>query len=150
MFNERINQDLKRAQLARDVFVVTTLRGIKTALQYAAIAQQGGRDALTDEVSVAILRKEVKKRQESAELYRRGGNQERAQAELREKEIIECYLPAMIPVESLSMLVDDAIQELGGKEQTTMGQVIGLVKTKVASTAEGATIAKLVRERLTI
>src|ERR671929_50955 len=93
---ERIDQDLKQAMLAGDKTLVTTLRGLKSAILYAEVAK-GSRDkGLSDEEVVEILTKEAKKRQESADMYSQGGSAEKAEAELTEKTVIEKYLPAQL------------------------------------------------------
>src|SRR5438270_12084079 len=93
MLEGRLEQDLKTALLAKDSQKVTTLRGLKSALLNVKIAE-GKRDSgLTDEEIEKVLAKESKKRQESADLYKQGGDETRATAELEEKAIIDAYLP---------------------------------------------------------
>ncbi|MGH7192054.1 MAG: GatB/YqeY domain-containing protein, partial [Candidatus Saccharimonadales bacterium] len=93
---ERLEKDIKDALLAGDKTRVTTLRMLKAALLNVKVAQ-GKRDSgLSDEEVQASLSKESKKRQESAELYRQGGNQEKAEAELAEKAVIDSYLPKQL------------------------------------------------------
>jgi uncharacterized protein YqeY len=144
----RIDQDLKQALLAGDKVLATTLRGLKSVILYAEVAQ-GLRDTgLDDDAIIALFAKESKKRQESADLYRKGGSDERAEAELTEKKVIEQYLPAQLSDEALIAIVDAAIAESGASGPQAMGQVIGLVKQKAGVGADGGRIAVLVKERL--
>jgi uncharacterized protein YqeY len=115
---------------------------------YAEVAQGVRGVCLPDDQIIVLLSKEAKKRQESADLYKQGGNEERATAELTEKKVIETYLPAQMSEEELVAAVDAAILELGASGAAAMGQVIGLVKQKTAGQADGARIAQLVKERL--
>lgn len=76
MLKQKIEQDIKTAMLAGDKTLVMTLRGLKSAILYIEVAQ-GIRDTgLPDAEVIDLLAKEAKKRQESADLYKQGGNQE--------------------------------------------------------------------------
>ncbi len=103
---------------------------------------------MSDEEIVALLTKEAKKRQESADLYKQGGNDEKAEAELAEKRIIEGYLPKQLTDDELIDLIDIVIKELGASGTTAMGQVIGVVKQRAVGQADGARIAQLVKQQL--
>jgi uncharacterized protein YqeY len=145
---QQIDQDLKAAMLAGDKTLTTTLRGLKSAILNMEIAQ-GSRDSGLSEVdTINVLAKESKKRQESADLYVQGGNQERADAELQEKSVIERYLPRQISEEDLIKLINQAITDMGANSPQQMGQVIGAVKQKAGASADGGTIARLVKEKL--
>jgi len=148
MLKAQIDQDLKKALLAGDKVLATTLRGLKSVILYAEVAQ-GNRDkGLDDESIVALFAKEAKKRQESADLYIKGGSPERAEAELIEKTVVEGYLPKQLSDDALAQIVDDVVQQLGVSGQQAMGQVIATVKQKTAGSADGGRIAALVKERL--
>lgn len=148
MLKERLDQDLKTALLAGNKTLATTLRGLKSVILYAEVAA-GSRDkGLSDEEIVALFAKEAKKRQESADLYKQGSDEARADAELEEKKVIEAYLPQQLSDEDLLAVVDGVIAELGVSGQQAMGQVIGQVKQKTAGQADGARIAQLVKQRL--
>lgn len=148
MLEDKLNQDLKAALLGGEQEKATTLRTLKAVLLNVKVAE-GKRDSgLTDDEVIALLRKESKKRQESAELYVQGGSQERADKELREKELIDGYLPPMLDDDALKALIDEAVQQTGATSMQQMGQVIGAVKQKAGASADGGTIARLVKERL--
>lgn len=145
---EQIEKDLKTAMLAGNKTLATTLRGLKSVILYAEVAKGSREAGLTDSEVIDLFAKEVKKRQESADLYRQGGNDERAEAELNEKAVIERYLPAQLSDDELSAVIDEVIEESGATGPQAMGQVIGGVKAKTKGTADGAKIAALVKERL--
>lgn len=149
MLKARIDQDLKTALLAGDRVHATTLRGLKSAILYAEVAKGARNEGLAEEEIIAILGKEAKKRQESAELYRQGGNEEKAIAELEEKKVIERYLPAQLSDEALERIVDEAVKESGAASLQAMGQVITAVKRRVGAEADGSRIAAVVKQRLT-
>jgi uncharacterized protein YqeY len=148
MLKQRIDQDLKQALLGGDKVLVTTLRGLKSVILYAEVAK-GARDSgLPDDEIVALLSKEAKKRQESADLYHQGNSEERAAAELAEKKVIEQYLPAQLSDEELAQAIDGVIAGMEASGPQAMGQVIGAVKQAVGSQADGSRIAQMVKERL--
>lgn len=150
MLEQRIEQDLKAALLAGDKQQVMTLRGIKSVLLYAKVANGKRDNGLSDEEVQALLSKEVKKRQESAGLYMQGGSPERAEAELFEKAIIERYLPARLSDDELAEIVEGVIKDTGAAGLADMGKVIGAVRGKVGAAADGAQIARLVKERMAL
>lgn len=145
----RIAQDLKAAMLAGQQQRVMTLRGLKSSLLYVKVAAKADREQeLPDDKVSEVLAQEAKKRQESADLYIRGGNQEKADAELVEKSIIEEYLPAQLSEQELLELIEAAIKELGAVDASQMGQVIGKVKQQAGVAADGAVVARLVKGKL--
>lgn len=144
---DQINRDLKEAMLSRDSRMVETLRGIKSALQYASVAS-GPQSDQTEEQILAVLKKESKKRNDAAELYEKAGDQDRQQKELFEKEVIQKYLPEEMSETAVAELVDRAISDIGEVDQKNMGQVIGKVKQMSGGQADGSLIAKIVKERL--
>lgn len=145
---EQIDKDLKQALLSGDKTKAETLRGLKSALLNESIAQ-GARDTgLTDEQIQRILAKESKKRQEAADLYKQGGSEERASAELAEKAIIDGYLPEQMSDEEVAKIVDEEIAKAGSPTMQDMGRIIGAVRGRAGGQADGALIAKLVKEKL--
>lgn len=145
---EQLTKDLKEALLQGDKVKATVLRGLKSAVGYAEVAS-GKRDSgLEDKEIIALFQKEAKKRQESADLYLKAGDKERASQELAEKEIIEVYLPAQLSEAEIADHVDSVIAELGATDQKMMGQVIAAVKARTDGAADGAIIAKITKERL--
>ncbi len=147
MIEKQIDQDLKQAMLDRDPELVSALRNLKSTFLYYKIANNIRDQVIPDQQIIALLSKESKKRQESADLFKSGGNEEKANQELKEKQIIEAYLPAMLSEVELVELVDSEVQSIGN-EKSNMGLIIKSVKEKSNGAADGALIAKLVQERL--
>lgn len=145
---EQIDADLKTAMLGGDKVLATTLRGLKAAVLNVEIAENKRDNGLSDDEVIAILGKEAKKRQESADLYTQGGNAEKAAAETLEKQVIEKYLPTQMDDEALKNLVESTITETGAAGMQDMGKVIGIVKAKAGASADGGRIAAMVKERL--
>ena len=144
---EQLDKDLKTAMLAGDKDTTTTLRGLKAAILSVEVAE-GKRDTgLENDAVITLFAKEAKKRQESAELFEQGGNTEKAAAERAEKIIIEGYLPEQLSDDELAALVTELTAD---QTLTTadMGRIIGQVKAKVGTSADGGRIAKAVQQRI--
>jgi uncharacterized protein YqeY len=148
MLKQRLADDLKTAMLAGDKPLVSVLRGLKTVVQYAEVADGVRTEGLSDEKIVGLFQKESKKRQDAAELYEKANETERQQNELYEKKIIDGYLPEQLDEGAINKLIDEVVQELGLVSGQTMGQTIGAVKAKSGGSADGAVIARLVKARL--
>lgn len=148
---EQLDADLKTAMLGGDKIMATTLRGLKSAILNVEIAK-GNRETggLNDQEIIELFSKEAKKRQESADLYVQGGNQEKADAELLEKRVIETYLPQQLSDEELQVVVDKVAEQLGGITQAQMGQAIGLVKAQIGAAADGGRIAAAVKGKIQV
>lgn len=145
---EQIEKDLKESLLAGDKAKVETLRTIKSALLNEAISQGARETGLSDEQVQKILSRESKKRQEAADLYQKGGADDRASAELAEKTIIDSYLPEQMSKEEVVKIVDEEIAKAGSPTIQDMGRIIGAVRGRTAGRADGAIIAQLVKEKL--
>lgn len=145
---EQIEQDLKQAMLAGEKDLVTTLRGIKSAILYVEVAKGSRDEGLSDVEIQDVLAKEAKKRQDSIDMYNQGGRPEKAAAEQAEKQVIEGYLPKQMSDDELKALVDSVIAETGATGPAAMGQVIGTVKAKSNGQADGGRIAAMVKESL--
>lgn len=141
---EKIEADLKIALLAGAKDRVELLRGLKSALANEAIAK---RSPLTEAEAISVLRKEAKKRDEAAILYRQGGAEDRAEKEMAEKSIIDAYLPAQMDEAALDKLVDNALSAIGADKAKT-GQIIGHVMQAAQGQADGKVVAQLVSKRL--
>src|SRR5690606_34391231 len=129
------DQDLKAAMLAGDKMLTAVLRGLKSAILNAEIAENKRDSGLSDDEIIAILQKEAKKRQESADLYKQGGDPGKGDAELAEKVIIERYLPEQLSQEEIGAEVDNIINELAAGSIQDMGRVIGAAKQRLGAAA---------------
>jgi uncharacterized protein len=145
---QQIETDLKSAMIKADKEKVNALRNLKSALQYAEVASNKRAEGLSHDEVIVIIQKEVKKRQESADLYIKGGSPERAGAELAEKKILEEYLPQQLSDEEVMQLISESIISTDAKGLADMGKVIAAVKNKAAGSVDGAIIAKLTKEKL--
>lgn len=147
-FQARIDEDLKSAMKAREAERLGVLRMLKSALKLASI-EQGGMDArLDDAAALAIVRKELKKRQDSIDSFEKGGRPELAAKERAEAEILQAYLPQAMNAEELAALVDAAIAEAGATSKAQMGAVMKLASQKAAGRADGKALSAAVSAKL--
>jgi uncharacterized protein YqeY len=145
---EQIERDIKTALLAGDKTKVETLKTVKSALQYEAVSKSVKPNELTDEQVQVVLSRESKKRQEAANLYKNAGEQERADKEFIEKELIDTYLPEQLSEEEVEGVIKEEISKLDNPSVKDMGKIIGAVKVRTGGAADGAVIARLVKRNL--
>jgi uncharacterized protein YqeY len=145
---EQIEKDLKQAMLSGDKTKAEILRGLKSAMQYEAVSLQSSDRTLNDEQVQKVLAREAKKRQDTAEIYKNANEIERADKELSEKTVIDAYLPEKLSEEDIGAAVAQEIEKSGAQTSTDMGRVIGAVRAKLGAAADGAVIARLVKEKL--
>ena len=143
---ERIDADLKDAMRAKEAGKLSVLRGLKSALKYAAIEKADA--ALDDAAAVQVIRKQVKQRQDSIESFEKGGRPELAAKEKEELEILNAYLPKGLSAEELSALVRETIAEVGATSKAQMGAVMKALQAKVAGRADGKTLSSEVQRQL--
>lgn len=143
-----IDADLKAAMLARDTLKTQTLQGLKSAILYEEVAKKVRETGLDDTQIEQIVAREVKKRDEAAELFERGGNQASADKERAEKVLLSAYLPQQLDENELASIIASVIAEVHPEGPKDIGRVIGAVKAKVGNSADGALVAKLVKDSL--
>lgn len=141
----QLDQDIKTALLSGNKDLATTLKGLKTVIQYAEVAPGAPSEGLSDDEIIQLFSKEAKKRQESADLYRKGGSDDKAATEEAEKQVIMGYLPSQLSEAELTALINDIVASIDNPQ---MGQVIGAVKAKAGASADGAMVARLVKQVL--
>lgn len=145
---QRIDADLKSAMLAGDKVKAEILRNLKSAILNEAIAQNVRDAGLSDEQIQKVLAREAKKRAEAAELYDKNGAKDRAEKELAEKKLIEEYLPEQASEEDIKTAVNAQISKASELSMADMGRIIGAVRAQLGGAADGAVIAKLVKEAI--
>lgn len=137
---DTVKEDLAAAMRAREKDRVAALRLVLSELQKAS--KEGDPDEL------AVLRRERKRRLESASAFREGGRAELADGEEAEARIIETYLPAELADDELRAIVRGALAEAGATSPKDMGQVMKAAMPRVAGRADGKRVSALVREEL--
>lgn len=140
----KVEQDLAKALKAKDKVVVDVIRGLKTRIQNETISK--GKD-LEEVELIAIVKSEIKKRKEAKEAYEKGGREELAKKEAQEIERLNKYLPPQLSEQELSKVVEEALAKHSFTVQD-FGRAMGLLKKQVGQSADGALLAKVLKEKL--
>lgn len=148
MLKDKIQDQLKAAMIAKDEERLSTIRMLKSAIQYYEIQKGGAGYEATDEDIIDVIGKEIKKRRESIELYVKGGRQELADKEQRELATLQEYLPDQLSEDEIRSLIDEAISVSGASTIADMGKVMGALSSKTKGRADGSLVSSIVREKL--
>jgi len=138
-------RDTKEAMRSRDRPRIEALRMLSAALKNDEIER--GR-TLSEDEEMAVLRRQLKQREESAEAFRKAGRDEQAQNEETEAEIVRGYLPAPLSEEEMRWIIDKAIEETGATSMRDMGAVMGRASALAGNQADGRRLSALARDRL--
>jgi uncharacterized protein YqeY len=141
----QVQESIKSAMKAGDKQTVTALRMVVCELQNEA---KRNRADLDESAELAVLRRELKKRQESMEAFRAGGREDLAQFEEYAAHLIEGLLPKQMDEVELTALVDRVIAETGAASARDMGKVMSAVMAQAGARVDGKAASRLVKERL--
>ncbi|MBV8227542.1 MAG: GatB/YqeY domain-containing protein [Verrucomicrobia bacterium] len=145
---EKIDADLKEAMRSKDAERLSVLRMVKSALMNAAIETQGARAQLPDPDAIAVIRRQVKQREDSIEGFEKGGRLELAAKERREIGVLMEYLPKPLTENELEQLVKGAIAEIGATSKAQMGAVMKVATQKAGGRVDGRTLSQAVQKAL--
>lgn len=143
---QKINDDIKTAMLAREKEKLEALRAIKSAVLLAKTEKAGAE--LDSDTEIKMLQKMVKQRRESAEIYTSQGRADMAEAEIFQAGIIEAYLPEQLSEDAVREIIKQIITESGATGPKEMGKVMGMANQKLVGKADGKTIAAIVKALL--
>jgi len=133
MLRDDINASLKNAMKGGDKRRVSTLRLVNSAVKNADIEARGlGKAALSDDDLLGLLQKMIKQRQESIELYEKGGRTDLAEQEREEVAIISGYLPQQMSEEEAKAAIASVVSETGAQGMKDMGKVMAALKQRYA------------------
>jgi uncharacterized protein YqeY len=141
---EKLQQDLQDAMRARETRRKAALRVALSSIQTIE-AEKG---PLSDDEIIHLLQKEVKQREEALEMMKEAGRDDLVAEDSQELEILRAYLPEPLDQEALEALVDEVIAEVGATSMADMGKVMQTIMPRVRGRADGSTVNRLVRERL--
>jgi uncharacterized protein len=149
MLRDDINNAMKDAMKSQDKLRLSTLRLMNAAIKNADIeARGGGKGALDDAALLALMQKMIKQRQESVDLYEKGGRKELADQERGEIAVISGFLPKQMSDAEMAAAVDSAIKEAGASSMKDMGKVVGALRAKYAGQMDFAKASALVKGKL--
>jgi uncharacterized protein YqeY len=142
---EQLNEDLKTAMRERATLKLSTIRMMRAEILNKD--KEHGKEATEEEV-LRVLQSMLKKREEAAEQFTKGGREELAVKEREEAQIIGRYLPAQIGDEELRKTAQAAIAETGAASMKDMGKVMGLLTKRLGGQATPSRISQVVKELL--
>lgn len=147
---EQLNEKIKESMKAGTPDRTNVLRMTMTAIKNREIENRGKgiEGELAEDDVIDILMKEVKKRNESAEVYVQAGRQELADTELAEVAIIKEFLPEELSTEELDAIVSKAVVETGAKDIKDMGKVMALINPQVKGRADSRAVSDMIKEKL--
>ena len=149
MLRESINNAVKEAMKAKNERALSTLRMVNSTIKNSDIEARGlGKPPLSDADLLAVLQKMIKQRQESVELYDKGGRAELAAQEREEIAIISAYLPKQMSDDEVNAAIKAAISESGAAGMKDMGKVIGVLRAKYAGQMDFGKASGLVKAAL--
>jgi hypothetical protein len=143
---ELINNDIKKAMLAREADKLAALRSVKSAILLEA--SKDGRREISDEVALRIITKLVKQRRDSAQIYKEQNRKDLENDELEQLKHLEFYLPEQLSEDEVRLIIDKIIHNSGASSISDMGRVMGVATKELSGRADGKLIATLVREML--
>lgn len=143
---DTLASDLNTSLKAKDTLRTSTLRLLKSAIQYALIEKQV--ETADDELVLSVIRRQAKQRQDSIENYASAGRDALKEKEEAELKILEAYLPAQLSDDELNAIVKDVITSTGAQSKKDMGRVIKSVIEKAGGRADGKRISQSVSHLL--
>ena len=142
-----IDQDIKKAMLAKQEARLRGLRAIKSALLLAR-TEKGASDEVSEEAEIKVLQKLIKQRKESADIYKTQNREDLYQIEVEEQQVIEEYLPKQMDRAEIETYLKDLIGRVGATSVKDMGKVMGAANKELAGKADGKTISEVVKQLL--
>lgn len=146
---EKINSDLKKSMQEKNELNVSVLRLLISAIRNKEISlRSGDKVDLKDEQVAEVIKTEIKKRNDSIEIYRQGSREDLAGKEEKEKNILAKYLPPQMSDEELEKIVADVISSAGEVSEKDFGKIMGQAMTKTKGQADGNKVGAIVKKIL--
>lgn len=142
-----LTDTIKDAMRAKDAVALTALRALKSAFLVLETAP-GATGDISESDAVAVVRKQIKQREDSIAQFEQAGRTELADKEKAEIAVLEKFLPQSLSEEEIDALVSAAMAETGATTKAQMGAVMKLVAERAAGRADGKTLSQAVMKRL--
>ena len=146
MLEEKILADYKEAMKTKDSLKSSVLSFLRAEFMNVAVSNK--KKALDDSECIAIIRKQIKSRQDSIEQFQNGNRMDLAEKETREMELLKVYLPKELGNDELMKIIEEVVASVGAQSIKDMGRVMKEVSAKVAGCADGKVVSDLVKARL--
>jgi uncharacterized protein YqeY len=145
---EQISDDMKTAMRAKDSIALNSLRALKSALTNAAIEKEGLGTELDEPEILAVIRKQIKQRQDSIEQFEKAGRAELAENEKAEIAVLSKYLPAALTAEQIEQIVAQSVADTGAASKADMGKVMKRAQELSEGRADGKQLSSAVMKHL--
>jgi uncharacterized protein len=142
---DKLQQQLKESMRSKDEIRTSVLRMLISDLKYAQIEKKG---PLDEPEATQVVKRAIKKRKESIDMYEKGGRQDLAQKESAELRILQEFVPPEMDEQLIRAKVDELIAELGAKDKKDMGRVMKELLSRYKGEIDGKLAQKLVSEKL--
>lgn len=143
MIKDEIQKAIFRALKEQNQIELKVLRFLSSQIKYEEISKQ---KELTDNDVIAVLQKELKKRKEAIEMFKKGKRDDLVEDEEKQLPVIQRYLPEQLSTEELNHIIDEAISI--ADDRSNIGRIIGLVMTKTKGRTDGTYVSTLVKQKL--
>ena len=146
---KQIEEKLKEALKSKDKNTYPTLRLVVSAIKDAEIAgRTKGQKEMSDSDLTSILKKMIKQRNESCEVYKKAGRNELLENEKKEIDVISAFLPKQLSEVETKKICEEAIKSSGASSMKDMGKVMGVLKSKHADTLDFSKVSSIIKELL--
>ena len=146
---KKINDMLNEALKAKDKNTYPTLRLIVSAIKDAEIAGRSkGQKEIKDSDIISLLKKMIKQRNESCEVYEKAGRKELLENEKKEITVINSFLPKQLGEEETKKVCEETVKAVGATSMKDMGKIMGALKAKHADTLDFSKVSKILKELL--
>ena len=146
---KQIEEKLNEALKPKDKNTYPTLRLVVSAIKDAEIAgRTKGQKEMSDSELTAILKKMIKQRNESCEVYKKAGRNELLENEKNEIDVISAFLPKQLSEDQTKQICEEAIKSSGASSMKDMGKVMGVLKSKHADTLDFSKVSSIIKELL--
>ena len=145
----QIEEKLNKALKEKGKNIYPTLRLIVSAIKDTEIANRTKeKKEISDSDIMSILKKMIKQRNESCEVYKKAGRSELLEIETKEMEVINTFLPKQISDEETKKICEDVVKSVGANSMKDMGKVMGALKSKYSDTLDFSKVSPLIKELL--
>ena len=146
---KQINDKLNEALKAKDKNTYPTLRLIVSAIKDAEIAGRSkGQKEISDSDITSLLKKMIKQRNESCDVYKKAGRNELLENEIKEIKIINIFLPKQLSEEETKKICQETIKSVGATSMKDMGKIMGALKSKHADNLDFSKVSTIIKSLL--
>lgn len=146
MLEDQLSKDYIEAMKAKDSVRSSTVSFLRAQVKNVRIEKK--LEKLEDADVIAVIKKQIKQRQDSIEQYSQGGRQDLADKETAELNILKSYLPKEMSKEELRKIIEETMKETQAVTMKDMGKVMKAVGEKIAGRADNKQVSELVKQAL--